>query len=295
MARKRIPKYSIFIACEGSNTEPLYFEKISEIMQDGDDYPFSITVYPDREEKSAKTDALGLVKVAIERKEKFDEVWAVFDKDGYTKHSEAFALASLENVNIAFSSISFETWILMHYERCSKSFSKSMGIIASKFFEKSYLPDYAKSGNFNLYPEIQPIEDVAFKNAAWLRNLINKECPGLPIYDSNPYTDVDNLVRKIRQVNDVYGFRYLGDPFCFNGVEVVANEKKGEIIVAIKNSLSKSIVTNEFNFFNSAREKIDIKNKVIEPGKQEKIKLGKISSSTCICIEYENLKLEIEF
>ena len=57
---KRKPKHTIFIACEGTNTEPLYFENIKEIEEDRDDYPFSITIYPDREcDVNPKTDALG--------------------------------------------------------------------------------------------------------------------------------------------------------------------------------------------------------------------------------------------
>lgn len=60
MAKKRTPPLSIFIACEGSNTEPLYFEKLNEIMEDEDNYPFAITVYPDKElDENPKTDAIG--------------------------------------------------------------------------------------------------------------------------------------------------------------------------------------------------------------------------------------------
>ena len=62
MAKKRTPPLSVFIACEGSNTEPLYFEKLNEIMEDEDNYPYAITVYPDKEvDENPKTDAIGLV------------------------------------------------------------------------------------------------------------------------------------------------------------------------------------------------------------------------------------------
>jgi hypothetical protein len=125
MAKKRKPNISIFIACEGSNTEPLYFEKLKEIMEENDDYPYAVTIYPDKDfDENPKTDAIGLINVAIERKEDFDELWVVFDKDGYTKHKEAFELAKENKINIAFSSISFETWVLLHFERNNKSFSK---------------------------------------------------------------------------------------------------------------------------------------------------------------------------
>ena len=70
---KRKPKHTIFIACEGKNTEPLYFENIKEIEEDRENYPFSITIYPDREcDVNPKTDALGLVNVAIDAKKQYN-------------------------------------------------------------------------------------------------------------------------------------------------------------------------------------------------------------------------------
>jgi hypothetical protein len=62
MPKKRKPNISIFIACEGSNTEPLYFEKLKEIMEEKDDYPYAVTIYPDKDfDENPKTDAIGLI------------------------------------------------------------------------------------------------------------------------------------------------------------------------------------------------------------------------------------------
>ena len=51
----------------------------------------------------------------------YESTWAVFDKDYHPEHKEAFKLAKQEidenKVNIAFSSISFEQWILLHFEK----------------------------------------------------------------------------------------------------------------------------------------------------------------------------------
>jgi hypothetical protein len=44
MAKKRISPTAIFIACEGRNTEPLYFERIAEQVED--DGLLAITIYP---------------------------------------------------------------------------------------------------------------------------------------------------------------------------------------------------------------------------------------------------------
>jgi hypothetical protein len=58
MAKKRISPTSIFIACEGRNTEPLYFERIAEQVED--DGLLAITIYPDKDTPNPKTDALNL-------------------------------------------------------------------------------------------------------------------------------------------------------------------------------------------------------------------------------------------
>jgi len=69
MAKIRKPGISNLIVCKGSNIEPLYFEKLKEVMEGNDDYPYAVTVYPDIDlDKNPKTDAVGLVNVAIERK-----------------------------------------------------------------------------------------------------------------------------------------------------------------------------------------------------------------------------------
>jgi RloB-like protein len=49
----------------------------------------------------------------------FDEAWVVFDRNGHPAHEAAFALAAETDkpVNIAFSSRSFEQWVLLHFEK----------------------------------------------------------------------------------------------------------------------------------------------------------------------------------
>ena len=103
----------------------------------------------------------------------FDEVWVVFDKDGYTKHEEVFELAKngAREVKIAFSSIAFEHWALLHFTKCSTAFPKSdckdekervlycgtgqhindchgVRCVAGYMREHNFCPDYAKSGSY---------------------------------------------------------------------------------------------------------------------------------------------------
>jgi hypothetical protein len=295
MAKKRTPPTTVFIACEGSNTEPLYFEKLNEIMEEEDNYPFAITVYPDKElDKNPKTDAIGLVNVAIDYKEDFDELWVVFDKDGYTKHKEAFELAKENNINVAFSSISFESWVLLHFERCNMSFAKSANIIDEKFRSNTrYLEDYAKSGDYNLYPKIQDKTKKAFKNASWLRNWLNSNNPNYSIYEVNPYTDVDSLVKKLLLDDCVYEYREIGQSLIFEGVEIKVNNVNNGYVVEIKNLTNGSLIWNEFGFYDIGKNKINIANSMILSGNTSENTLCQIATSSKIFVEFKNLKLEI--
>ena len=295
MAKKRTPPLSVFIACEGSNTEPLYFEKLNEIMEDEENYPYAITVYPDKEvDDNPKTDAIGLINVAIERKEDFDELWVVFDKDGYTKHKEAFKLAEENKINIAFSSISFETWVLLHFERNHNSFAKSANIINEKFHNNNtYLSDYAKSGDYNVYPKIQTETKKAFENASWLRNWLNTNNHKNKIYDVNPYTDIDFLVKKLILDDFVYEFKELSQSFIFNGVEILVSNVNGEYVVNVTNSTNRSLVWNEFIFYDDAKNKITVNNSIILEGNSAQTSLGRIAKNQKIFVKFRNLKLEI--
>ena len=72
-----------------------------------------------------------------------DELWAVFDRDGCTKHPEAFNKAEANEIRIAFSSISFEYWILLHFKYTTRPFSKADEII--RHLKKNGYIDYDKS------------------------------------------------------------------------------------------------------------------------------------------------------
>ena len=70
-------------------------------------------------------------------------MWVVYDKDGYSKHAETFDYAKRHNVKIAFSSISFETWILLHFGYTTRAFEKSEKIIS--YLKHKYHFDYSKN------------------------------------------------------------------------------------------------------------------------------------------------------
>lgn len=291
MAKRKL-KHTIFIACEGKNTEPLYFENIKEIEEDKDDYPFSITIYPDRDhDVNPKTDALGLVTVAIEANNEYNEVWVVFDKDGYTKHKEAFELARKNNVQIAFSSISFETWILFHFERNQTQFLKSANIISNKFVNNErYLVEYNKTGEFNVYPYISNRIDKAYQNAAWIRKVNESD----NIYDNNPYTDVDLLVKHLTLNELINHYLRLNEVIKINNIQFKFYLEENVVFLHISNNSNISFVTNSLIMYLNGGNQLSIPNKLIPVNKDKKLKLCSIDESQNVLVKFDNQLIEVD-
>lgn len=207
-------KKSIYIVCEGTNTERIYFEEIAQ--QDEVFEKYAIKVYPSEEDQikaakkvgeSIKTDAVNLVKLAKQEINNYDEVWAVFDKDGYTKHEQAFVEAEKHGVNLAFSSIAFEHWILLHYEQHQTPFLKSQNVI--DYLEQAgYFTGYSKKAGILIYSKLKNLTEIAIENAVWLRMQMAQNLVAYndKIYELNPYTTADKLVAKLLDFNPViYG------------------------------------------------------------------------------------------
>jgi len=249
-------KKTILIVCEGGGTESSYFESIRDNLIDQKiDVKITISPIPKNENleksyprKGAKKRTLKKIdikaeielrKYEIEKEYKaqpiryvreaqmgledgsFEEVWAVYDKNGHPRHKEALELASREvmgkKVNIAFSSISFEYWILLHFEKCISPFTKSKCREGDFFYEcgtkvhakdcmgescvcgylvsKQYISGSLKKKQF-LLSEL-PSYSEAIRNAAYLRSHQLKINSNQPIYEINPITTVDRLVFKL--------------------------------------------------------------------------------------------------
>jgi len=82
-------------------------------------------------------------------KNEYDSEWVVLDKDSYTKFEETFSLAGKNNIKIAFSSVSFELWYLLHYKYTTKPWKKSSDV--EKELRKEYTEyDKTKSDMYSV-------------------------------------------------------------------------------------------------------------------------------------------------
>lgn len=186
----------IFILCEGSDkhSEYAYFTSLLR------DYPMKgnrvqISLVP-TEKNTGKELVLEAAEKLKSEYKNIDEAWVVYDQDGYTKHAETFCIAKDNGVKIAFSATAFEYWILLHFEYTTAFFPKSEDII--KYMKKEKYIDYAKKDG-DVYNRIADKLEFAKDNARKLRKDKEKTDFGKPVYELNPYTDVDVLISEIQE------------------------------------------------------------------------------------------------
>lgn len=183
--QKRIPKETFLIICEGTKTEPYYFNS------------FKV--------KSALIKSVGLgfntvsfVNKAIEirKKEKdagyaYDQIWCVFDRDNFhSNFNSAVFLAKRYGLRVAFSNESFELWYLLHFIFFDTNINRVQYIKKLK----KYLPRYKKN-DLDTYNKLLNYQSTAIKNS---RTLINKNDLNNP-NKTEPCTTVVDLVCELNK------------------------------------------------------------------------------------------------
>lgn len=219
-SRKIKAKPVLFIACEGTSTERDYFNSWAQSPEAKDNFS-AINVYPVNKKANNKTNPHQLVDLAVDSLQNglATVAWAVFDRDGHTMMPETFNKALKNNVNIGFSARSFENWVLLHYEKSSFPFlatqckslagkDKQCGTqpqigclgpacLCGHIRRKTFIPNYSKKNDYDLFSDIYPSTEIAMVNASWQRWKC-KPKNAIPIYDINPYSDVDKLIKFIQ-------------------------------------------------------------------------------------------------
>lgn len=106
-APQKEEKQKILIVCEGKNTEPSYFNK------------FKLTTATVKTVGEGRN-TITLVDRAIQlsKKDDYDQVWCVFDKDEFTNEHFNNAIFKAEGLGfkVAYSNQAFEYWLILHFE-----------------------------------------------------------------------------------------------------------------------------------------------------------------------------------
>lgn len=274
MARKRNSlklNPVLFIACEGTSTEYDYFN--SWAQEDGvRDYFQAVNVYPGKDEENPKTNPHQLVAIAKEELEcgAADIAWVVFDRDGHPLLEDSFEEAEKSGVKIAFSSRSFEEWVLMHFEKCGITFNASeckkpqsrkplncgtketpacnpVACLSGYIRSNGHIANYSKKKGYDLYNEIRTRTDIAMVNSAWLRSQVNASInnvqPALHII--NPYTDVDSLISLLLNRNEIIEWGTAGNQFIFKNWHITVSRADGIITLTLSHSFIQAQAINQ--------------------------------------------------
>lgn len=156
----------------------------------------------------------------------FNEVWVVFDNDNHPAKAQAFRQAGeLINgvkVRIAYSSIAFEYYLLLHFERVYKDFQTSECREQKKAIHCSSgehqndcqgarcIGGYARSHGYwdnsktnnSVFPLIEARLRTGFWNATWLRQESHRRAGDIIFYDRNPFVTTDDLVKRLTGFGD---------------------------------------------------------------------------------------------
>lgn len=258
----------------------------------------------------------------------FDEAWAIFDFDNRKYTKEAFELAENEiegkTVKIAFSNISFEYWFLLHFEKINYSFEKSecregsivldcnSGVFDNDCYGVKCVGGYLRKNKYievstktkgSLYPTLEDKLRITYHNSSWLRkefianNQGNKNSFWLA-----PYTDVDILVKRLFQDNNIITWVLLDEIEVVNGIEVLFLKNENNLNILITNTNNLTIIINsiDIKLENDNYETIDVGNrKLINPNSQESFEVEIISNdefiTKYISVQLDNIKLICEF
>lgn len=197
-------KPTLHIFCEGEKTEPYYLKSYINEYHSSTRQLATILV-----EKTDKNTPVSLVEEAIAHKNRngleIDEYWVVYDREAINKyshelHQQARQRAIANGIEIAFSNVCFEHWLLLHlqdhrrgYSNCTELLKQSTfkALLASVCGIKNYdkgLPilfEKIKHGINDAKIRAENICDSAMKGAE-----VGKEAP----HYLNPYTDVHKLL-----------------------------------------------------------------------------------------------------
>jgi len=199
-AAKRAPHDVVLIVCEGSKTEPYYFNGLRNHLRLSN---ANIIIA----DKTTGSDPLSVVNYAIERHKKdpiYDRVYCVFDRDKHATYDAALDKARATRLkkgaalHVITSIPCFEIWLLLHYTYTSRSFSaagyaSNCAVVESEF--KSHIAGYQK-GSRIIFELVKDKLDNAMTNAKRLDAF--HQTSGT----DNPSTKVHELVKYLQDLKN---------------------------------------------------------------------------------------------
>ena len=351
---------TILIICEGEKTEPLFFNAIRDKLLDNEYNNeirnIKVTIAPEplvesdikqdfkikhkskrKKRKTKKVNGIIPIEdgqpplrwVKTAQRElmtgAYSEVWAVFDNDNHPAREEALQEAEKDIngkiVNIAYSSLSFEYYLLIHFERIYRQFTETDCKQKGKFMRcgTNLYPDkdcdgsicingYAQKNNFwnnsndentkqtiNTFSLIENKLEVGFENASWIR--FKSDClqNKVPISDRNPYLSTDKIVKRL--IGNDYVYIWININVKYEFKEIGISVKIEDNLIKIINLSNQTIILPENSISTlTNKERYQFGNKqVVFVNKEVVIDFsGYIIDNNMFQIKYKTFKIMFE-
>ena len=181
------------IVCEGTKTEPKYFESFKTILS-----PYTLDI----ETIGTAKNTLGVVETAIQRRnvsnKKYDSIWAVFDRDSFSERNfnNAIKKATANGIKCAWSNESFELWYILHFQYVDTGISRKAyhRYITSQLGK--HLPTFRyRKNNPEMYALLAKYGSQ--KQAVKWAKKLEKQYTGNDFAQHNPCTRVYALVEEL--------------------------------------------------------------------------------------------------
>jgi len=190
------PKKAELIVCEGSSTEPAYFNALIRELR--------LHAVKVRVMSPEDSEPINIVDRAIAEKRQgvapgipYNKIWCVIDVEVPPHRTLGNAWEKAANVNgldLILTNPFFEYWFLLHFKKVTTPFNKDKDL---HDMLKEVHPSYRKThiGFDNLYP----LTETAIKNSKEV--LKEKHCSD-DLRDCNPSTHVHLIVEHLQKISE---------------------------------------------------------------------------------------------
>ena len=185
---KREPYDRVLIVCEGSKTEPKYFQELVDRhrLSTANIVVTGIGEDPIQIVQRAKM----LRQKEQSHGEKYDSVYCVFDRDEHSSFDQACAVASESDLKLARSWPCFEFWLLLHFRFTRAPYARSGGRSPAENCIRNLrikLPNYNKAMR-GIFAELEcHLEDAKTNARLALVDAVETN-------EYNPSTEIHELV-----------------------------------------------------------------------------------------------------
>jgi len=199
------------IVCEGTKTEPNYFESLKESL------PKGVLELANIDIDGTGKNTLSIIEESIKLRKcyeekylrKIDKVWAVFDRDSFPAVNFNNAINKGENskpkINCAWTNEAFELWYLLHFNFYNTGLSRGQ---YKKLLEKEINKTYKKKDFVYLKNSKEMFSilenygnlDFAIDNAKKLELLYTDK----NYSNHNPCTKVHKLIQELLKLSKKY-------------------------------------------------------------------------------------------